>query len=251
MVDVITYANQATMPVSIMNSQPIFPTLRIVPINKLVPHEHSGTARTNALQNRLMSEGVLRNPPIVFPLQGVMGNYMVLDGANRTHALKIMKVPHILVQVASPGGSGFKLSAWNQVVIGISPEELLSIFDGIAEISLKKKEHLGSGSVSFGSSILIQVHLAAYEIYNVFTRSSDPQVRIQLLNFILARIGQFARFDRTHLDDIDVLTDLHPDLAGLIVFPCYQFDEVINLAESGQMIPAGITRFSISPRDFV
>jgi hypothetical protein len=195
-----------------------------------------------------MSEGVLRNPPIVFPLQGVMGNYLVLDGANRTHALKMMKVPHILVQVASPGGSGFKLSAWNQVVIGISPEELLSIFDGIAEISLKKEEHLGSGTVGFGSSILIQVHLAAYEIYNVFTRSSDPQVRVQLLNFILARIGQFARFDRTHLDDLDVLTDLHPDLAGLIVFPCYQFDEIINLAESGQMIPAGITRFSISPR---
>jgi len=236
------------MPVSTINSQSIFPTLRIVSIDKLVPHEHYDTARASALQNRLMRDGVLRNPPIVFPLQGVLGNYMVLDGANRTNALKMMKVPHILVQVALPGGSGFELSAWNQVVLGISPEELISIIDGIAEISLKKDQNLGTGTGGVGSSILIQVHLASYEIYNVITRSPDPQVRMQLLNLILARIEQYARLDRTHLDDLGVLTDLHPDLAGLISFPCFEFDEIVHLAEGGQMIPAGITRFSISPR---
>jgi hypothetical protein len=247
-IDVVPYANQVTVPVSTKKPQSIFPTLRIVSIDKLVPHEHYDSARASALQTRLMRDGVLRNPPIVVPLQGVTGNYMVLDGANRINALKMMKVPHILVQVACPGDPGFELSGWNQVVLGIGAEELLSILDSIPEISLKKEQAMRSGTESCGSSVLIQVHLASYEIYNVISRSSDLQVRTQVLNFILARIGQNARLDRTHLDGLDVLADLHPDLAGLIVFPCYEFDEIVKLVEGGQMIPAGITRFLISPR---
>jgi hypothetical protein len=41
---------------------------------------------------------------------------------------------------------------------------------------------------------------------------------------------------------------LHADLGGLIVFPCFKIEEVISLASARLMIPAGITRFTISPR---
>jgi hypothetical protein len=244
----IAYENRVELPVLAEKSQSIFPTLRIVPIEKLHPHEHFDSKRTYRLQKRLVEDGILRNPPIVVPLQDGLDDYLVLDGANRTNALKMMNVPHILVQVTFPGDEGFELSGWNQVVLGIQPNELLSMLAGVAEISLVKEHDLQLTSEGFGSEALVQIRLASYESYNVMARSSDLQERTRILNLILARIGQIARLDRTHLDDLDSLKDLHPDLAGWIVFPLYKFDEIVKLAESGQMIPAGITRFLISPR---
>jgi hypothetical protein len=173
---------------------------------------------------------------------------MVLDGANRTNALNMMGVPHILVQIASPDSPDFDLTSWNQVVLGVSSEELLSILDGVVDICLKKEQKPGPGKDEIGSSILMQVQLADQQIYHVITQTADLQRRVQLLNLILSRIGEYASLDRTHLDVLDVLTDLHPDLAGLIVFPCFNFEETVQLAIDRQRIPAGITHFSISPR---
>lgn len=249
MINAVAYENQIKIPVSLIKPQLKFPTLKIVPIEKLIPHELFDTTRTIALHNRLLEDGVLRNPPVVAPLQGDMGNYMVLDGANRTNALKMMDVPHILVQVASPGDTGFELSAWNQVVLGIRPDELLSILKGITEVSLINENEMRLPlEDGYGVSVLIRVHLPSRQQYSIITGSIDIQARTQILNIILERIRKYARLDRTHHNDHDRLRDLYPDLAGLIEFPCYEFDEIVELAESRQMIPAGITRFLISPR---
>lgn len=248
MIDVITPTNKVLMSASYLNPNPTFPTLRIVPVEKLVPHERCDTARALSLEERLIADGVLRNPPIVAPLQDTQGGYVVLDGANRTNALKTMRVPHILVQVASPGESGFDLTTWNQVVLGISPEGLLALLGGIPDINLKMDKSPGLLPDIIGISSVIQVHLPLGEVYTAYAQASDHLRRVQLLNFIMDRIGKYARLDRTHLQSIDILTDLQPDLAGLIVFPCFKIEEIIQMATARQMIPAGITRFTISPR---
>jgi hypothetical protein len=64
----------------------IFPTLRILPVDKLLPHERCDPLRVLALEERLVIDHVLHNPPVVAALQDVQGNYIVLDGANRTRA---------------------------------------------------------------------------------------------------------------------------------------------------------------------
>ena len=236
------------MPVSSMKLASNFPVLRIVPIDALVPHEYHDTTRSIALKRRLMADGILNNPPLVAPLQGDLEKYMLLDGANRTNALKMMNVPHILVQIISPAASGFELSAWNQVVLGISPVELLSNIEDVSGISLEKNPNAGSNKGGLGSSQLFKLHLATNQVYYGTTRRTDPRSRIQALQIILARVGQCARLDRSHLADLHALQDLYPDLAGLIVFPCFEFSEIVQLADNGQLIPAGITRFSVSPR---
>ncbi len=74
------------------------PDLRLLPAEDMVLHEHADEKRVVRLQTRLRTDGFLKNPPIVAPIPGTE-KYVVLDGANRTSAVKRMGLPHILVQV--------------------------------------------------------------------------------------------------------------------------------------------------------
>src|SRR5207253_9396 len=59
------------------------PDLRIVRLDRLVEHEYNDEQRTTPLAQRLKVEGLLKNPPIVAPLEdGDDPRYVVLDGAN-------------------------------------------------------------------------------------------------------------------------------------------------------------------------
>ena len=63
------------------------PWLEVIPIASLVIHEWHDEQRTPQLMVRIQESGVLRNPPIVAPLQDGSQRYMVLDGANRITTL--------------------------------------------------------------------------------------------------------------------------------------------------------------------
>jgi hypothetical protein len=91
-----------------------FPNLTIVPSENLVIHEKHDHQRTTPLIRGMKSTKIIRNPPIVAPLEDGTGRYMVLDGANRTMAIKIMGIPHIIVQVIDPTDQGLRLHSWNQ-----------------------------------------------------------------------------------------------------------------------------------------
>ena len=66
----------------------------------------------------------------------------------------------------------------------------------------------------------------------VDTYKADPQVSIHRTNF-------------------DVLSELAPyyeNISGLVVFPSYTPDDILELAGMGNKVPTGITRHIISPR---
>ncbi|HEY5573914.1 MAG TPA: hypothetical protein VIK64_12915, partial [Anaerolineales bacterium] len=44
------------------------------------------------------------------------------------------------------------------------------------------------------------------------------------------------------------LNDLYPNLTGLVVMPNFRIEEVLYLVGKGTLLPAGSTRFTISPR---
>src|SRR5512141_2432247 len=102
------------------------PTLAFLPVESLVIHEWHDDQRTPPLIARLRASGVFRNPPVVAPLSDGTGRYMVLDGANRTTALRSMGFPHALVQIIEPDDPGLSLENWNHLVWGLDPAEFLS-----------------------------------------------------------------------------------------------------------------------------
>ncbi len=74
------------------------PDLRLLAVDALVLHEHADEKRVARLEARLRNDGFLKSPPIVAPIPG-SDRYVVLDGANRTSAIRQIGCPHLLVQV--------------------------------------------------------------------------------------------------------------------------------------------------------
>jgi len=44
------------------------------------------------------------------------------------------------------------------------------------------------------------------------------------------------------------MRSLYESLAALVIFPRFDLETVLDLAGSGTVLPAGITRFTVSPR---
>ena len=61
------------------------PDLRFVPVESLIPHERHDKQRMEPLARRLREQKLLKNPPIVTPLEPENGEerFMVLDGTPR------------------------------------------------------------------------------------------------------------------------------------------------------------------------
>ena len=74
--------------------------LRFVPLDRLLLHEEDDPYRVKRLILSLQREGRLRNPPIVAENGG---NYIVLDGATRTTALREMGLRDVVVQIVDYG----------------------------------------------------------------------------------------------------------------------------------------------------
>jgi hypothetical protein len=105
---------------------PHLPTLKILPIDRLILHEEHDMQRTLPLVTKLRAQGILRNPPIVMPLTDGSGRYMVLDGANRVTSLREMEFPHIVAQVVEATYPHVNLQTWNHVVWGMSTKRLIT-----------------------------------------------------------------------------------------------------------------------------
>src|SRR5690606_39360239 len=73
----------------------LVPTLRVVPIDSVRRHEEVDPIRVADLRERIASERVQVNPVIATPAGD---NYVVLDGATRTEAMRSLELPFLVIQ---------------------------------------------------------------------------------------------------------------------------------------------------------
>jgi hypothetical protein len=106
------------------------PVLRFVPVADLIPHEQADQVRTEPLVQRLRTEGVLKNPPVVAPIPGEP-RYVVLDGANRVEAARRLGLPHLVVQVVDYEDPRLVVEAWTHVISGEDPQAFFEAVRGI------------------------------------------------------------------------------------------------------------------------
>jgi ParB-like chromosome segregation protein Spo0J len=117
------------------------PVLRFVPVADLIPHEQADQVRTEPLVQRLRTEGVLKNPPVVAPIPGEP-RYVVLDGANRVEAARRLGLPHLVVQVVDYEDPRLVVEAWTHVISGEDPQAFFEAVRGIEGITLEPSERL-------------------------------------------------------------------------------------------------------------
>ncbi len=224
---------------------PDLPDLHIVPSESLQAHEAVDAQRAGPLTERLRQEGVLRNPPVVIATSAC---YVVLDGANRTQALRALGLPHVLVQLVHAGATAVDLRTWNHAVRGLSAAALLEAIERYPEIALVPSDrdraafHLGAGDS------LAYVELAPDRVLEVVAETRPLDWRIRNLNHLVASYLTIGAVERTGGTRAEGVGGLYADFAGLVVFRPFAVDEVVTAAANGWLLPAGLTRFVISPR---
>lgn len=225
---------------------PHLPTLKILPIDRLILHEEHDMQRTLPLVTKLRAQGILRNPPIVMPLTDGSGRYMVLDGANRVTSLREMEFPHIVAQVVESTYPHVNLQTWNHVVWGMSTNRLITALRKISGIELVKIDT----EKSFDAPLYtpMQIRLADGRLFILNEAPSNLATHIDTLHQIVNTYKTQASLDRTSQTLIDNFKKVYPDLTALVIFPRFKIKTVLKLAAQDIVLPTGITRFTVSPR---
>ena len=93
------------------------PDLRVLRVADLLLHEQHDAQRSDPLAQRIVSDGVLKNPPIVAPVDGGPP-FVVLDGANRVTAASALGLVHVVAQVVDYDDPALALDTWHHLVCG-------------------------------------------------------------------------------------------------------------------------------------
>ncbi|MGC8855582.1 MAG: hypothetical protein ACP5QU_02180 [Anaerolineae bacterium] len=224
---------------------PNLPTFRILPLDSLILHEDHDRQRTLPLVEKLRAQGILRNPPIVMPLQDDSQRYMVLDGANRVTSLQEMEFPHIVAQVVEANDPHVTLQTWNHIVWGMDPQQLLEKIYQVPQVQIQRID--SQRSIEPPGCPAMQVRLVTGEIF-LLCLPSPLLEEVAALHGIVNCYKDSASLDRTSQTLIETFKTIYPDLTALVIFPRFEIKTVLSLVSQGSVLPTGITRFTVSPR---
>ncbi|MEN8171454.1 MAG: NAD(P)-dependent oxidoreductase [Chloroflexota bacterium] len=233
----ITVAEKFTDFFSSQEVEPILPLL-IVPTEKVFPHELFDQKRVARLAQRIQSAGSLKNPPLVMETER---GYMVLDGATRSAAMRQMGLPHMLVQVFKADTEGLQLKTWHHVIREIGKSELMELIKSIPDLEFARGHVETVSQEQFDLGSLCYFHWVDGSILLIQAKSGTN--RLDALNQLTSAYIDASNTSRTLNKDIIQLQHEYPDMTALVIFPIYSVKQVIQIAQAGRRLPAGITRF--------
>jgi len=218
----------------------------MLPAAQLLPHEDCDPRRVVRLGQRLQAEGLLKNPPVVAAIPD-SDRYVVLDGANRALAFVKLGISHIVAQLVSYKDSGVELDTWYHVVTGMD----IAVFEtGLTNVT---GLHLGDCGLDEARGALENHQAAAYIVSAngvriVRNNSRSLQHDTRLLNGLVSAYKGRANIYRASNDIWEKQEPYYPDITALVIFPRLTPAEIIHAAQSGEVIPTGITRHIIPHR---
>lgn len=219
------------------------PELLVLAMDRVVLHEDADERRVLALSQRLQAEGMVKNPPIVAALGDE--RFVVLDGANRVSALWRIGVPDLVAQLVDY--ANVRLSTWFHLVTGASSEGLLAALGGIAGLELKRSTLADARRALAARESLAYLVLPDEGVLELLAGGSLA-ARTEMLRRAVAVYKGRANIHRVQSDEIAALSDFYDEIAGLIVFPSYQPEDIIEMARQDAKLPSGITRHVIPLR---
>lgn len=224
------------------------PDLRVVQLDRLVEHEYNDVQRTAPLAERLEAEGLLKNPPIVSPLETNDDRYVVLDGANRTTALQMLGYPHVLVQVVKYENPPVTLSTWHHLICGLGIGDFLGPMRDVEGLEIRAIDLLHSRAGLARRELLAYIICADGRVYAARTDARTLHAQNMLLNRMVDTYKTRGSLHRAATDNLAEAQSLYANLTGLVIFPNYVASEVIALARQGELLPTGLTRHLIQGR---
>ncbi len=218
-------------------------SLHVVPVERVLPHEHFDPERVGDLAERLETAETLVNPPVVVEWGGY---YIILDGATRTTAFKQLGYPHIVVQVVSAEDEHLLLHTWYHALCGPKPQNLLSHLQDRESYKILPATGYSLANGEIYPRVICSLHFLDEQ--NYFIQHSMHVDRLTALNEFVADYTEIAKIERTLNTDKSELANEVKDLTALVIFPQFSIKDVLLAAADGQLLPAGITRFVIPGR---
>lgn len=224
----------------------VLPDLRVLPTEQLAPHEDVDPRRVERLSQRILEEGILKNPPVVAPIPG-REQYVILDGANRVMAFAHIGVPHIVAQVVNYEEQRVALESWHHVVTNMAVGEFEGRLQQVEGIVCR------DCTLEEARQALLERQIVAYVVQEQRVRRllpSEPRPLpdIGLLrNLVLAYKGR-ADIIRASNDVWEKQAPCYPTIAALVVFPPLRPEDILKTVMNGEKVPSGITRHVIPER---
>ena len=225
------------------------PRLEILDLEALRVHEWYDGQRTPPLVERMKHSGLFRHPPVVSPLQDGSGRFIVLDGANRTAALRALGSACVLAQVVLPGDPGLRLRTWNHLLLDMPLRLLLQLLRAIPGLDVAGSDEptieLPANRREVGVALL---QAPDGSVYGLSAPAEDLAGRIRALNLVVNTYKETALLERTTFSDVAPLRDLYPALSALVIFPKFDLRDLGAAVSADSLLPPGITRTTIAPR---
>ncbi len=213
------------------------PDLRIVPVNRLHPHEEHDSQRSEPLIDRIRSETNMINPPLVAPMG--RDQYVILDGANRVFVFSELGYPHMLVQVADYDDGFVELSNWQHVVTDWNEEQFIQHLRQIPEVAVAAAE---------SRQPIAHLSLRTGDLLAVCSPVESLHQRNAVLRQVVSVYQQNAHLHRTALTDPDEIWTMFPDANAVVYFPLYFPADIIDAAQHHAFLPPGISRHIVHGR---
>ena len=213
------------------------PKLRIVRVEDVLPHETGDRQRSQPLMERLRHAEHFTNPPVVADVD--RDRYVLMDGANRHHSLKLLGFRHILVQIADYETDSVELGVWQHIVADWDARRLLAMLNSIRHIELRP---------GLDSNALAQVMLRDGPAYSVKSKVDSLAQRNKTLSQVVESYHSNATLYRTPLTDPALIWSAFPSSVALVLFPLYQPKDIINAALQCAFLPPGVSRHIIHGR---
>ncbi len=222
--------------------EPVLP-LRIVPSERVFPHELTDEKRVERLARLIKEVGILKNPPLVME---TASGYMVLDGATRSLAMRKMGLPHMLVQVFTSATEGLQLKTWYHIIRQLDKTSLLNLLNDLPEVELipSDEESVTEDQLEYGS--LCTLHFVDGDVFLLQAKAGTN--RLEVLNKLTTAYVAAGLISRTLNRNARQLKLEYEDMLALVVFPIYEVEQIMQLAQAGRRVPAGITRFVVPGR---
>jgi hypothetical protein len=203
----------------------------------LHPHEENDSQRSLPLIERLQTDSVVINPPIVAPFGA--SQYVILDGANRYHAFSHLHYPHILVQVTSYDSGYVELKTWQHVISKWTQNDFLSQLHALPEI--RCVEHQDTDAIA-------HILFRDGRVLAVVPAVENTHERNAALRKVVSIYQRSSVLQRTALSEPMDIWPLYPDAFAIITFPAYVPADIIAAARHNAFLPPGISRHIIHGR---
>lgn len=215
--------------------------LRVVPATRVLLHEETDPERVSRLRSALQNDGFLRNPPIVAEANG---DYVVLDGATRTTALRSLGCRDIVVQVVPYAPDRTGLEAWYHLLPHVAARHVIDGLEALPDVGVSvttlddAEQQLARRSAA--AAIVVDSSTA-----HVLTVSESIPATLRAL---VKLYGGFGEVFRIVHEDLQRVVRSQTDVEAVVLFPAWKPDDIISAARAGDLLPAGITRHVIPGR---